>query len=300
MIDVPADSPLTRRQRMSWVNAVSPNWFAALGLRLSAGRDFDDRDRSGAPRAAIVNRAFEQRFLAGAPGVGRTFATVEPAADRGPSPRYEIVGVVEDSVYRSLRSPMEPTMYIPLAQADNLGSTIVLPVRAAAGRPEALAQSVGAAIAREEPAAVLSFRALSDQLDGSIMQERLVAGLAGFFGALALLLAAIGLYGVTACAVVARRSEIGLRMALGASADGVVRLVLRRVAWLVAAGLALGAGLSAWAGKYVQTLLYGLEPRDSSTFAGAALLLIIAAALAAWLPARRASRIDPMQVLRNP
>jgi hypothetical protein len=270
-----------------------------MGLRLSAGRDFDSRDRPGAPRAVIVNRAFEQRFLAGAPGVGRTFGTVEPVADRQPAPRYEIVGVVEDSVYRSLRSPMEPTVYVPLAQADPLGSTIVLPVRAAAGSPQALAQSVGAAIAREEPAAVLSFRALSDQLNASLAQERLVAAVASFFGALALLLAAIGLYGVTACAVIARRSEIGLRMALGASAEGVVRLVLRRVAWLVIAGIALGAAVSAWAGKYVQTLLYGLEPRDAPTFAGAALLLIAAAALAAWLPARRASRIDPMQVLRQ-
>ena len=298
-IAVPADSPLTRRQRMTWVNVVSPHWFATLGLRLSAGRDFDDRDRPGSVRAAIVNRAFEQRFLGGASGVGRTFTTVEPVADRAPAAPYEIVGVVEDSIYRSLRSPMEPTMYVPLAQTDQLGTSIVLPIRAAAGRPEALVQSVGAALAREEPSAVLSFRALSEQIDASLTQERLVAGLAGFFGTLALLLAAIGLYGVTSCAVAARRGEIGLRMALGASAQGVVRLVLRRVAWLVSAGIVLGAAVSAWAGKYVQTLLYGLEPRDLSTFVAATLLLATAATVAAWLPARRASRIDPMQALRR-
>ena len=190
-------------------------------------------------------------------------------------------------------------MYIPLAQTDQLGTSIVLPIRAKAGRPEALVQSVGAALAREEPSAVLSFRALSEQIDASLTQERLVAGLAGFFGTLALLLAAVGLYGVTSCAVAARRGEIGLRMALGASAQGVVRLVLRRVAWLVSAGIVLGAAVSAWAGKYVQTLLYGLEPRDVSTFAAATLLLVTAATVAAWLPARRASRIDPMQALRR-
>jgi ABC-type antimicrobial peptide transport system permease subunit len=116
---------------------------------------------------------------------------------------------------------------------------------------------------------------------------------------LGLLLAGIGLYGVTSYAVTSRHAEIGIRIALGASADGVVRLVLLRMAWLVAIGVVMGAGLSLWAGKYVQTLLYGLDPRDVATFAGAAATLAVVALVAAWLPARRASRIDPMLVLRN-
>ena len=123
--------------------------------------------------------------------------------------------------------------------------------------------------------------------------------LAGFFGGLGLLLAAVGLYGVTAYAVTSRRAEIGIRMALGASAREVVAMVLRRVAWLVGLGIVLGAGLSAWAATFIRTLLYGLDARDPLTFVAASALLMFVATLAAWLPARRASRIDPMRVLRN-
>jgi ABC-type antimicrobial peptide transport system permease subunit len=146
---------------------------------------------------------------------------------------------------------------------------------------------------------VLSFRSLDDQVAASMVQERLVAMLAACFGALALFLAAVGLYGVTSYAVVSRRSEIGIRIALGASADGVVRMMLRRIAWLVGCGVLVGACLSAWASTLVGTLLYGLEPRDPATFAAAAVLLMGVAAIAAWLPARRAARIDPMSVLRD-
>ena len=295
-VSVPAGSPLTRRQRTSWVNIVSPGWFGTIGLPLVAGRDFDDRDRAGAPPVAIVNRTFERRFLQGKPTPG----SIVTLAERGAAgPRYEVVGVVEDIVYRSLRSPMEPIMYFPLAQGEDVGMSIVISVRAASGPPQNLAHSVAAAITREDPSAVLSVRTLEDQVDASLTQERIVATLAGFFGVLGLLLAALGLYGVTSYAVMSRRSEIGIRMALGASADGVVRMVLRRVARLVGAGIVAGAGLSMWAVTFTRTLLYDMDPRDPLTFAGATLILIVVATIAAWLPARRASRIDPVQVLRQ-
>jgi ABC-type antimicrobial peptide transport system permease subunit len=173
-------------------------------------------------------------------------------------------------------------------------------VRPAAGSPSSLTHAVAAAIEQQDPTAVLSFRTLSDQINASLTQERLVATLAGFFGLLGLLLAAVGLYGVTSYGVTARRAEIGIRMALGASASGVIAMVLRRVAWLVGIGLAVGAALSVWAAKFIATLLYGVEPRDPATFAAAAAVLMLVAAVAAWLPARRASQIDPMRVLRNP
>ena len=131
------------------------------------------------------------------------------------------------------------------------------------------------------------------------MRERLVAVLSAFFGALALLMAAIGLYGVTAYAVTRRRTEIGVRMALGADAARVVRLVLGHVAWLVGAGVGVGLVLSLWASRLVSSLLFGLDPHDASTLAGAATMLAAVAAVAAWLPARRAARIDPAEVLRN-
>ena len=293
-IQVPEGSALTRRERMSWVNAVTPGWFGTLGLRMVAGRDFTAADRRGAPRVAIVNRAFERRFLHGQPAIGQIVRQAPPL----PPANFEVVGIVEDAIYRSLRSPMEPTLYLPLAQGDDAGSAIVVSVRSSSVPPRSLVKALEAALEREEPAAILTFTTLEEQVQGSLTQERLVATVAGFFGGLGLLLAAIGLYGVTSHAVTSRRAEIGIRMALGAGAHDVVRLVLKRTAKLVALGIAFGAALSAWAATYVGTLLYGLEPRDPWTFAAAAALLSAVAVLAAWLPARRASRIDPMQALR--
>ena len=172
-------------------------------------------------------------------------------------------------------------------------------VRATAGAPALLARSVSAAIASVNPDLALTFRPLADQVNASLTQERVVAMLSGFFGALALLLAGLGLYGVTSYAVSRRRTEIGIRMALGAAPAGVVRLVLSRVPLLVGLGVLVGAGLSIWASQFVSTLLYGLEPRDPITLGGSAIVLATVGALAGWLPAHRASRIDPAQVLKG-
>jgi ABC-type antimicrobial peptide transport system permease subunit len=161
------------------------------------------------------------------------------------------------------------------------------------------AAAIANAMQRVDADAVLSVRTLREQLDASLTQERLLAMLAAFFGGLALLLSALGLYGLTAFAVASRRGEIGIRIALGASADGIVRLVLRRVAVLVTVGLGLGAGLSAWAAPLVGALLYGIEPRDPLTFVAAAIVLLGVAMVAAWLPARLAARLDPTVALRE-
>ncbi|MEP6914185.1 MAG: ABC transporter permease [Acidobacteriota bacterium] len=292
-ITVPPGSTLTRRERTAWINAVSPEWFDTYGMRRVAGRDFDGRDKPGAPLAAIVNRAFVLRFLTGE-AIGARFTQ---AGRNGTS--YEVVGVVEDAVYRSLRAEMAPTMFVPLAQQTDLGPSISVGVRVAGGPPMAVARSLADALQREDPTAALSFHSLEDQVNASLTQERLVATLSAFFGGLALLLAGVGLYGVTAYAVNARRVEIGIRMALGATATGVVRMILRRVGWLVIAGVAIGGGLSVWASRYIAALLYGLQPFDPATFAGAALLLAAVGALAGWLPARRAARVDPMIALRD-
>jgi putative ABC transport system permease protein len=298
MIAVPPDSTLPPRERMTWVNAISAGWLEAFGVRLAAGRDFDGRDRPGSPPVAIVNRTFERRFLGGRPAVGATFTTVGPSPGSG-HPVYEVVAVVEDAVYRSLRAPMEPTVYLPLRQWDGAPPFATIAVRGANGASSGVATAVAAAIAKEDPTAVLSFRSFGEQIDAALTQERLVAALAAFFGMLGLVLSAVGLYGLTAYAVVSRRAEIGIRMALGASSDGLVRLMLRHVAWLVGWGIAIGACLSAWASTLVRSLLYGLEPRDPVTFAGSALLLVVVASIAAWLPARGAARIDPMSLLRD-
>jgi len=291
--------PLTERQSSSNFNAVSPGWLATFGTPLVAGRDIADGDRKGAPKVALVNQAFAQRFLNGANPVGHTVTQT----GFFPGPPLEIVGLVADAVYRSLREPVPPTMYVPLAQFDDsrrpAPPSISVSVRARGGPPALLARGVAAAITSVNPDLALTFRPLADQVNASLTQERIVAMLSGFFGALALLLAGLGLYGVTSYAVTRRRTEIGIRMALGAAPSGVVRLVLARVTVLVAAGVAVGAGLSAWAAKFVATLLYGLEPRDPATLFGSAVVLAAVGAIAGWLPAHRASRIDPAQVLRD-
>lgn len=145
----------------------------------------------------------------------------------------------------------------------------------------------------------VTFRPLDDQVDAALMQARLVALLSGFFGALALLLAGLGLYAVTTYAVNRRRGETGIRMALGAAPAGVLTLVLRRVALLVAIGVIAGTAISLWASTFVSALLFGLKPRDPLTFAAAAVVLVAVGGLGGWIPARRAARLDPAQVLRE-
>jgi ABC-type antimicrobial peptide transport system permease subunit len=174
-----------------------------------------------------------------------------------------------------------------------------LSVRASNGSPSQLTKSVAAAIGTVNSDLALTFRPLADQVGASLAQERLLATLSGFFGTLALVLAGLGVYGVTSYAVTRRRAEIGIRMALGADPTRVVRLVLSRVTSLIGIGVLVGAGVSLWASTFVAALLYGLEPRDPVTLVGAAGMLAAVGAFAGWLPAWRASRIDPAEVLRE-
>ena len=192
-------------------------------------------------------------------------------------------------------------MYIPYTQQPEPPSFMSVSVRAAERVARAAdAEPLAAALTRGQPVTSrITFRPLADQVNAALIQERIVAMLSGFFGALALLLAGLGLYGVTSYAVSRRRTEIGIRMALGADPGGVVRLVLRRVAMLVGLGAIAGVAMSLWASRFVTTLLYGLEPRDPLTLAAAAVVLAAIGALAGWLPARRASRIDPARVLHE-
>jgi putative ABC transport system permease protein len=300
-VDVSNAAPLPGRQAVTFMNGITPGWFATFGTPLVAGRNFTDGDRKGAPPVAIVNHAFVQRFLNGASPIGRTVRSRGVPGLTNKDVPKEIVGVVADAVYRNLREPVPPTTYVPMAQMDeSFGlASVYLMVRSTSGSPALLAKSIATAIAAVNPDLAVTFRPLADYVNASLTQERVVAMLSGFFGGLALLLAGLGLYGVTSYAVTRRRTEIGIRMALGAAPGGVIRLVLRRVALLVGAGVIVGAGVSVWAAQFVATLLYGMQPRDPATLVGAASVLVAVGTLAGWLPARRASRIDPADVLRD-
>jgi predicted permease len=291
------DRTIPDKDRSVYVNVVSPGWFLTFGTPLLAGRDFTDHDTKTGVQVIIVNEAFVRKFLNGQNPLGHRIR--QPEFPDRPAVDQEIVGYVKDAVYRSLRAPVPATMYVPLPQQAQPPPGIAISVRAAGGSPALLTKSVAAALANVNPNVTMTFRSLAEQVDSSLIQERVVAMMSGFFGALALLLAGLGLYGVTSYAVSRRRTELGIRMALGAAPGGVVRLVLRRVAILVGAGVAVGSALSWVSSRFVATLLYGLQPRDPVTLAGAAVVLAAIGALAGWLPARRASRIDPARVLRE-
>ncbi|HUE85742.1 MAG TPA: ABC transporter permease [Vicinamibacterales bacterium] len=288
-------------QNVSYRNVITPDWFATYGTRLVAGRDFDDRDRLASPPVAIVNETFARRFLQGANPLGRRIRN--PSSAPGETrPWMEVVGVVADATYLSLRDAVPPTMYVPLAQrpaGSGFFPFATLSVRAADGRPALLARGVGDAIARVDPDIAITFTPLKQQVDAALVQERIMAMLSGWFSALALLLSALGLYGVTAYSVNRRRTEIGIRMAIGAAPARVVRLVLTRVTILLGIGLLIGAVASVWASRFIAALLYGLEPRDPATLISSAAVLAVVGALAAWLPAYRASSIAPAEVLRE-
>ncbi len=279
------------------VNVISGGFFQTFGTRLIAGRDFRMADGSSAPPVTIVNEAYARKFLNGQNPLGKRVHL--PESPSRPAVSREIVGYAQDAIYRNLRQAVPPTIYIPLGQQPELRPAINISVRAASGSPALLTRGIADALNRTSPSLSITFRPLAEQVHSSLIQERLVANLSGFFGALALLLAAIGLYGVTSYAVSRRRTEIGIRMALGAAPASVVRMVLRRVAWLVSAGVAVGAVVTFWAATLVSSLLFGLTARDPVTLVAAALGLVTIGGAAGWLPAWRASRIDPARVLRE-
>jgi len=279
----------------SFFNRFGPGYLRTMGIGLMAGRDFDARDTLGAPQVAIVNETFAKNFYGGANPVGHTFR-VEGAA--GEADRiYQVVGLIRNTKYYELREEFLPTAFFPIAQDKNPGTGATFIVRSA-GRAQGVIGTVKSTIAAVNPSIVLQFSVLTTQIGETLLRDRLMAALAGAFGVLAAILAAIGLYGVIAYMVARRQNEIGVRMALGADRGSVVRLVLREALGLLGVGLAIGGGLALWAGKAAATMLFGLKPNDAATFAAAGLLLTVTALAAGYVPARRASRIDPMDALR--
>jgi putative ABC transport system permease protein len=299
LIENPEGLSLPEKERDVYMNEVSPGFFATYATPILAGRDFTAQDTLSSPRVVLVNETFAKKYFKGASPIGRRVRN-DPSPGETP-PWKEIIGVVQDAVYDSLRDAIPPTMYQAQAQAEKPGPSVTIAVRAAAGSPARLTRAIADAIGRVDGDVTLTFKPYTDTVRAATVQERVIAMLSAFFGGLALLLAGIGLYGVMSYAVSRRRTEIGIRMALGAGPASAVRLVLARAAWLVGFGVAAGAGLSWWAAKFMasSSLIYGVKPRDLGTLLTAALVLSAIGAMAGYLPARRAARIDPARVLRE-
>jgi len=292
-IEVPG---LAERRRVLF-NGVSPDFFRALGTPLLAGRDIDDRDRPGSPDVVVVNEAFTATYFRGENPVGKTFTIVGSGA-AGTNRVVEVVGMVANTKYQRLREMPRPIMYAAFSQQPQRFSSTRMTIRTT-GAPMESRRAIVQALAGVHKDIALDLKHLDEDLGANVLQERLLATLSGFFGVLALLLAALGLYGVMSYAVTRRRNEIGIRMALGAEPKAVVRLVLRHVALITGVGLVAGAAAAFGTGRFVDALLYNLAASDRTMIGVTAVTLAAAAAIAGYLPARRAARIDPMAALRE-
>jgi predicted permease len=272
---------------------VSPGFFATLGIPLQRGRDFTEHDDADAPKVVILNEAAARKLFPDGDVVGRRIGgSFEQSGE------YEIVGVVRDTKYDSVRDPGPPTTYRPAWQWSARRLNVVLRT---AGDPLAMAGAVRAAVREVDPTLpIAEFTSQTEQISQRFAQERLFARAYTAFGALAVLLACIGLFGLMSYTVARRTGEIGVRMALGAQRRTVVGMVMRESMWLVAIGLVLGFGAVLWAGRFVETVVYGLSARDPLTIAGAVATIAIVTALAGGLPARRASNVNPIEALRQP
>jgi predicted permease len=280
------------------LNYVSSDYFATLRSPILTGRNFDERDTSGSPLVAIINETMVHRFFPQSRAIGEYLRMDNVPGTR--TPPVQVIGILKDAKYVSLREATPSTIYFPFAQLQSKDMTWApcFEIRTASP-PWSLARPAELAITGLNSAISLSFNSLESQVDDSLRQDELLATLSSFFGVLALILSMIGLYGVLAYMVTQRRKEIGIRMALGAGRGSILRLVLRDVSVPVLTGVGVGIGISLWATQLVQKMLFELDARDAKTIVLAVAVLAVAALFAVYLPARNASRLDPMAILRD-
>jgi predicted permease len=283
---------------------VGPNFFETLHIPFLAGREFSAADfqlaasnggdkPTSAPTPVIVNQAFVQKYLARENPIGKAFGAAAAGPLGAATPGYEIVGVVRDAKYNDLRREIHPMMYVP----HHVG-VATFEIRTAAD-PQALLPAIREVVGQVNAELPLfDVTTQSEQIDRLLFQERLVARLAGFFGVLALVLACIGLYGLLSYEVSRRTREIGIRMALGAQPESVLRLVLLQGIALAIVGAVVGSGVALGVTRYLASMLYEVRASDPLTMIAAAVLLALVALAACYIPARRATRVDPIVALR--
>jgi predicted permease len=283
----------SRDARFMWI---SPGFFATLGTPILSGRDFTPKDSRTSPRVAIVNEIFARTFLPGSDPIGKTFRTL--AEPDYPEAEYEVVGLVRNTRYLLLQAKEPPLAYIPGSQFPQGVVGNMMFIRSQAPLPGVEA-AIRHRIVSWLPGTGMQFQVFRQTISDSLMRERLLAALTGFFGVLAVLLASIGLYGVLAYQTVRRRGEIGIRLALGATRGQIVQLVLTEAALLVFVGLVIGVFGFLAVAQTAASLLFGISARDPLHLGAAVIALAAAGAIGSILPARHASRLDPMNALRD-
>jgi predicted permease len=280
-------------ENWSFINVASPGYFETLGVRLLAGRAFRENDTATAPKIAIVNRSFAKHYFDNESAVGRRFG-------RGDDPStptdIEIVGVVNDMHYQSLREKIQREVFLCGAQAYQFDTTVYVNVEQ---NPKIAFNSIRRLVHDMEPnAPIMAMKTTEHQLEESLVTERMIATLSTGFSILATALSVIGLYGVMAYMVTQRSREIGIRMALGAMSGNVIWLVMREVSLLVAIGITVALPIAFGSARFVQSELFGIKPTDAASIASAVLLLAGVALFAGYVPARRAASSDPLRILR--
>jgi predicted permease len=287
----------SQRDTLVFFNRVSPDYFLTMRTPLLMGREFNDHDTLGSPGAIIVNQSVVRGFFADANPLGKTIGLDKPGK-RGEFDYYQIVGVVKDAKYNRIDEKPRKIAYLAGEQDSNPPPQLTFAIRSAVDA-DSLIPSIRSALSGGREDIAFEFRTFNAQVNDSLLQPRLVAILSSTFGALALLLAVVGLYGITAYSVTRRKAELGIRIALGAQRKSVVWLVMKEVTILLGIGIVLGWAAALGAGRLVTSLLYGVQPAAPGPIALGALILAIVTTMAALLPARRASRLDPLEALRE-
>ena len=284
---------ITDRRDRTLLNAISPGYFETIGLPIVAGRDFAGTDRDGAPRVVIINEAFARRYFGNDSPIGRHVVM------GGSGPSLEVVGVVRDATYQNLREDRRRIVYLPYLQVPQiLRDASLLAELRVGGVSTALTESVRAAVREVDPSAPLTIQTVETRINESLVNERLIAVIAAFLGGVSLLLACGALGAVMSHLVTARTREIGLRLALGAERRAVMGLVMRQALMVAAIGAFAGLIMTLAGGRLVSRFLSTIGPADPWALTAAAAILFITTAVASYLPARRASRVDPMAALR--